>query len=101
MNSKKIITLINYIFSSIAWLLTLLFFLFNLFGLFDLWHLTGYLFIFYMPISIVLSVIATIISVNNYIKLTDVKYLFWNFMSLMITTISIIFTIFVSANWFW
>ena len=101
MNSKKRITIINYILSSIAWLLSLLFLLFNLFGLFKLWQLTGLGVIFYVPIPIISSIIAILISIENYIKLIDKKYVFMNCLSLIITIIVILLSIFVYSNWFW
>lgn len=101
LNSKKRITIINYILSSIAWLLSLLFLLFNLFGLFKLWQLTGLGVIFYVPIPIISSIIAILISIENYIKLIDKKYVFMNCLSLIITIIVILLSIFVYANWFW
>ncbi|MBE6605681.1 MAG: hypothetical protein E7635_01405 [Ruminococcaceae bacterium] len=95
-NRAKIFTVINYILSSILWILGILTLLFNILGLWSPWQLAGFGFILYLPVqiaSMILSVIFSHIENNS-------KMIVLNFVSFAISAGFIILTIFVSSTWF-
>ena len=58
----RVSTKINYILSSILWLLGILTLLFNALGLWVPWHLVGWGFIFYAPVPGISPVLGTVFS---------------------------------------
>ena len=94
---SKLITLINFILSFILWLLGIFTLVFNILGLWIPWHLAGFAFIFYAPIPLVTAIISLILCYKSF----NNKLFLKNLTSLLITIIFILFTMFVSAEWFW
>ncbi len=90
-------TVINYVLSGLLWLLGLLTFLFNLFGLWAPWHLAGFGFIFLIPFLL----IPLILSIAFSLMAKEHKLIVLNFVSLAVSIVLILFTVFVSAGWFW
>ena len=92
-----VLTIINYILSGILWLLGILTFLFNVLGLWVPWHLAGFGFIFYIPIPIIPLLLAIVFSCIA----KNIKMMILNFASLALSVGFVVFTVFVSAGWFW
>ena len=90
-------TVVNYVMSGVLWLLGILTLLFNILGLWAPWHLAGFAFVFYIPIIVILQIIAIIFSCVAKNK----KIIIMNFASLVISIAFALFTFFVSAKWFW
>ncbi len=99
--SSTLITVTSYIVSGVLWLLGILTFLFNILGLWAPWHLAGFGFVLFIPIPIILNIVAIIFSAVNEEKNIRRKYLIINSISLGITLFFIAFTVIVSAGWFW
>jgi hypothetical protein len=95
-NSKSV-TVTSYVFSSILWLLGILTLFFNVFGLWGPWHLAGFGFIFFIPIPIISQIAAIICSICY----KERKFIILNFVSLGITVLFIVVTVFISSGWFW
>ena len=93
----KKFTINNYIFSGILWILAILTLLFNALGLWEPWQLVGYMFVFYTPISVVISVRSVVFSYRS----KQTKSITLNLISLVISLIFVLFTVFVSTTWFW
>ena len=96
-NTAKGFTVINYILSSILWLLGVLTLLFNIVGLWAPWHLAGFGFIFYVPVPTISQVLAIVFSCVEKHK----KTMIMNFVSLAVSISLVVFTVFVSSTWFW
>ncbi len=88
---------INYIFPIVLWLLAVLAFLTNIIGIWSLWHLAGFGTIFYCPVAFVFQ----IRSIVHSFKTKDVKTIIINFLFLAISMALVLFTVFVSSEWFW
>ena len=99
--SSKPVTIVNYILSGISWLLAILCLLFNILGLWEPWHLAGFGFIYYVPVSLISQIIAIIISCKAIDRWSTPKYIILNILSAVITVGSIVLFWFVSARWFW
>lgn len=97
MNNHKIATVINYVFSGILWPLGFWTFLSNACGLWALWHLAGFGFILYLPITIIPMLVATIVSCIAKDRTTIIM----NFSALAANILLTLFTVFVSSTWFW
>ena len=95
--TAKGFTVINYILSSILWLLGVLTLLFNIVGLWAPWHLAGFGFIFYVPVPTISQVLAIVFSCVEKHK----KTMIMNFVSLAVSISLVVFTVFVSSTWFW
>lgn len=95
--AAKVLTVINCIFSSVLWLLGVLTLLFNILGLWEFWHLAGFGFIFFMPVSIIPMIFAIVIS--SIAK--KLKFIITNLLFLAISIRFVLFTVFVSSTWFW
>lgn len=99
--SSTLITVTSYIVSGVLWLLGILTFLFNILGLWAPWHLACFGFVLFIPIPIILNIVAIIFSAVNEEKNIRRKYLIINSISLGISLLFIAFTVIVSAGWFW
>jgi hypothetical protein len=97
MNKAKTATAVNYILSGVLWLLALLTLVLNICGAWALWHLAGFAFFLYIPVSS-LSQIITIVRCYD---IEDKKALWKNVLSLLISIVVILFTVFVSSTWFY
>ena len=95
--TAKGFTVINYILSSILWLLGVLTLLFNIVGLWAPWHLAGFGFIFYVPVPTISQVLAIVFFCVEKHK----KTMIMNFVSLAVSISLVVFTVFVSSTWFW
>ena len=95
--AARVSTVINYVFSSILWLLGILTFAFNLFGLWAPWHLAGFGFVFYIPVPIIPLIVAIVLS----FMAKDIKTIILNLGSVVVSVFFALFTVFVSAGWFW
>ena len=95
--AKIVFTVINYVLSSVLWLLGILTLLFNIVGLWAPWHLAGFGFVFYIPVPIIPQIIAIVFSCVE----KDKKTIIMNFVSLAVSIAFVLFTIFVSSTWFW
>ena len=95
--TAKGFTIINYILSSILWLLGVLTLLFNIVGLWAPWHLAGFGFVFYIPVPTISQVLAIVFSCVEKHK----KTMIMNFVSLAVSISLVVFTVFVSSTWFW
>lgn len=93
----RVSTKINYILSSILWLLGILTLLFNALGLWVPWHLAGFGFIFYAPVPGISPVLGTVFSCIA----KNVKLIILNVASLVISIGFALLTVLVSAKWFW
>ena len=93
----KVCTVVNYILSSILWLLGILTLLFNLLGLWAPWHLVGFGFIFYAPVPLIPLILSIVFSCVS----KEIKLIVMNGVSLLISIGCILFTVFVSTGWFW
>ena len=92
---SKLFTKINIAVSVVLGLLGFLILLFNILGLWVAWHLAGFSFYLFIYVSLISSILSLMFSFKE-------KKLFIN--NLIITIISIfivLFTIKVSARWFW
>ena len=95
--TAKGFTVINYILSSILWLLGVLTILFNIVGLWAPWHLAGFGFIFYVPVPTISQVLAIVFFCVEKHK----KTMIMNFVSLAVSISFVVLTVFVSSTWFW
>ena len=95
--TAKGFTVINYILSSILWLLGILTLLFNIVGLWAPWHLAGFGFVLYIPIPTISQVLAIVFSCVGKHK----KTMIMNFVSLAVSISFVVLTVFVSSTWFW
>ena len=95
--AAKAFTVINYTLSSILWLLGILTLLFNIIGLWAPWHLAGFGFLFYIPISAIPQILAIVFSCVDKNK----KAIIMNFASLVISIAFVLLTVLVSSSWFW
>jgi hypothetical protein len=96
MRKAKVFTIVNYVLSGILWLLGILTLLFNSLGLWGPWHFAGFCFLFYIPVPAVSQFLAIFFCNSAEKKLTNM-----NSISLIISAGFILFTVFVSARWFW
>ena len=96
MSKAKLFTIINYVFSSILWLLGILTLLFNILGLWSPWHLAGFGFIFYIPIPAITQLIAFC-----FCNTTEKKFLSMNLVAFAVSAGFVLLTVLVSAKWFW
>ncbi len=94
--TTKVITVINYIVSSILWLLGVLTLLFNILGLWEAWHLAGFGFILFLPYPIIAELISIVLSLAE----NERKLGILNIVSLGISIAFALFTVFVSSTWF-
>ena len=92
-----VFTVTNYIFSGILWFLGFLTLIFNILGLWGPWHLAGFGFYFYIPLPILPVILAIVFSCISKSKILIIL----NFASLLFSMISVVFTLFISAGWFW
>ena len=95
--TAKRFTVINYILSSILWLLGVLTLLFNIVGLWAPWHLAGFGFVLYIPIPTISQVLAIVFSCVEKHK----KTMAMNLLSLVVSISFVVLTVFVSSTWFW
>ena len=93
----KTVSTINFIIHCLYWFLGLLFLLFNAFGLWKPWHLLGFSFFLFIPIVIISSICTIIVLADKYEK----KLLINNFIYLGISIAVGVFSVLVSAGWFW
>lgn len=96
-NKVKIFTVINYVALSILLLLAILTLLFNVLGLWAPWHLAGFGFIFFVPVSILIQIFALAYSNAS----NEKKYKIANFISLAISIGLVLLTVYVSSTWLW
>ncbi len=96
-NSAKTMTAINCSAAAVLWFLGLLTLLFNILGLWAPWHLAGFGFLFFTPVSVVLTVIAIVFSCTS----KETKLVVINSVFTVISIGSILFTFLVSYTWFW
>ena len=96
-NTAKVYTVINYIFSSILWLLGVLTLLFNILGLWAHWNLAGFGFVFYIPFPAITQILAIVFSCIEKNK----KMMIMNFISLAISIAFVLLTFLASSKWFW
>ena len=97
MNKAKVFTIINFILSAVLWLLGIITLLFNILGLWTPWHLAGFAFIFCIPIAAISQFLSFAFSCIA----SDNKLVTINSITVFISLGFILFTIFVSTNWFW
>ena len=97
MKRARLFTTINYVLSSILWLLGILTLLYNLLGRWQPWHLAGFGFIFCFPCTALFQILALYFSRN----LAQKKYMTMNLISLAVSVGVVLFTLLVSATWFW
>lgn len=95
-NKVKVFTVINYIALGILLLLAILTLLFNIFGLWAPWHIAGFGFIFFIPVSIVIQILALAYSNTS----NEKKYKVANCISLAISVCLVLLTC-VSSAWLW
>jgi hypothetical protein len=95
--TTMILTTLNYVISSFLWLLGILTFFTNFIGLFALWHLVGFGYIFYLPLTLMPFIVA--LSFSCYIK--DAKMVILNIIFFLISVGVTLFTVLVSTTWFW
>ena len=99
--ATKISSISNIIAASILWLLAILTFAFNYWGVFTIWSLAGFGFILFLPIALLVNIVAVIITIISAIKEKNGKYVFWNLLTFIPSIISLFVTVKVSAEWFW
>ena len=87
MNTSAKATLVNFILSGIAWLLSLLYFLFMILGLWKLWHYVCFGFLLFAPIAFISQIIAIIISCKAEERWYTHKYILQNALSSVITVV--------------
>lgn len=92
-----ILTAIHYTFSSISWLLGTLVLVLNVIGAWALWNASGFLFILFVPILIPSFILAFGFACNDRNK----KMIILNLCILAFSIAFTLFTVFVSAGWFW
>lgn len=98
MKIAKIISLSFHAFLTfILALLGILVFLCNVIGLWKIWQLAGFAFIFFVPITILLFITALVLSCIS----KDIKFIIINTCLGLFTILFSVFTIIVSATWFW
>lgn len=98
-STAKTVTTVNLIFSGILWLLGLLVFIFNVCGLWAAWHIAGFGVIFYIPFPLASQIIALAYSFLDADAGRKCKII--NSVSLAVSVAVTVFTVTVSAGWFW
>lgn len=88
---------INLILSFVLWILGALTFAFNAIGLWAPWHLAGFGFVFYLIIPAVAGAISLFVSIKN----RNFKNLLLNLLIILFNIIVTLFTVSISATWFW
>ena len=96
MTKAKVFTIVNYGLSAVLWLLGMLTLLFNVLGLWVPWHLAGFGFLFYIPVPAFSHFLAF-----HFCLSAEKKYLSMNLISLGISVVFVLLTIFVFGRWFW
>ena len=96
LKSKKV-TIISHIFLGVLWVLGILVLLSNVFGLWTLWHLTGFGFYLYVPVSVVFMIVSLVFSCVE----KESKLILINSISSLLSVGLVIFTFVVSTEWFW
>ena len=97
----KFTSVLNYITSGVLWILGLLTLLFNISGLWKAWHLAGFGVVFVAPFAIIVNIVALVCSVIITEKPQKRKYLIINGIAFAVSVFFVIFTVLVSATWFW
>ena len=97
MKKAKVFTVINFVILGILWLLGVLTLLFNILGLWSPWHLAGYTFVFYIPFAAISQILSFVFSWEAKEK----KLITINSITFFVSIGFILFTVFVSATWFW
>ncbi len=93
--AAKILTVVNFASSGILWLLGLLTYLFNVLRLWELWHLVGFGFVFYMPVTILPLVLSVVFSCVAGKK----RLVILNLLAFAVSICFILLTYLVSAAW--
>ena len=96
MSKAKLFTIINYVFSSILWLLGILTLIFNILGLWSPWHLAGFGFMFYIPVPATTQFLAL-----YFCNATEKKFSTINLVAFAVSVGFVLLTVLVSAKWFW
>ena len=96
-SSAKAMTAISCGAAVVLWFLGLLMLLFNILGLWAPWHLAGFSFLFFTPVSVVLTVLAMVFSGTS----KETKLVVINSVFTVISIGCVLFTFFVSGTWFW
>ena len=92
---SKLFTWLNLIFSSILWGMGILTLIFNVLGLWAPWHLAGFGFVFFIPVTLIFSLLSLVFSYK------EKKLLLYNLLFIGVSIIFIVFTVNVSTSWFW
>ena len=94
-------TRINYVLSALLWILGVLFLMFNILGKWTAWHLAGFGYIYFLIHPLMISCLAIILAAINREPTVRKKYIWRNSIVLSISVAVTIFSICVSAGWFW
>lgn len=100
----KGVTIFNFVVSGILWLLGILTLLFNLLGLWAAWHLAGFGFVFYAPLALLVEIAVSIYTHRKwqeFLQDENRTRFFMNLISIGISILFILLTVFVSTTWFW
>lgn len=95
--TKIVFTIFNGISSLCLLFLGVIMLLFNVFGLWRLWHLVGFLFVFFIPIPLLFSLVSLMLSSVT----KDIKLIITNAIIVFVSILSIAFSIAISGAWFW
>lgn len=90
-------TKVTLVLTAFAWVLAALTLAFNIIGLWGPWHLAGFGFVFYLPIPTIALISSFITSVRE----RNGKYVFKNILYFFVNVAITLFTVVVSATWFW
>ncbi len=88
-------TAVSFVLALILWILGVLTFLFNYLGLWVEWHLAGFAFVFYLIIPAIAHLVALGKSIGRG------GQFFFNLLTTAISVIVTLFTVHISAGWFW
>ena len=78
---SKLFTWLNLIFSSILWGMGILTLIFNVLGLWAPWHLAGFGFVFFIPVTLIFSLLSLLFSYKDsiiFIKFSKFASILWN-----------------------
>lgn len=96
-SAAKIATIVTYVLSTILWILAILTYVFNVLGLWAPWHLAGFGFVFFIPIPLISWFVSFIKSCRE----GEGKLIFSNIFCAIISVALTLFTVNISAGWFW
>ena len=90
-------TAVSFVLAIILWTLGVLTFLFNYLGLWAAWHLVGFAFVFYM----IIPAIAHLCALGKSLFNGNLGQLVFNLLTTAVSVVISLFTIYISAGWFW